>query len=884
MDKFRLWLGERLAGYREWIEGRNRAHFELAMLACVIVGVTVIVGTAYLPGGGGFVAGEPAPRSVTATDSVMVVDSEATEALREDVAALVEPVYVSDPQATDQAIAELESFFTAVDQARATVIQDEASAEASIQQAADSLRPMAPPTVSDSTLIYLLTTDTGEYEVLRTQAVGALRAAFTNTITEDSLDAARARLRDIVDTLAGSAGIAGVLYEVTGGFVRPNTVVDEQQTLIRKQAAAEQVAPVTVAVQEGEQVAVEGEVVSVQDMLVLQALGEAQGRSGWKIWLGIFFIAFLEAVAFSRLLHRFNKTTGLQNLMRLALVTLLLLFTLIARLLIISPLSAYLIPVAAIGMVVTIILNARSAFLMVVLLSLNVGLLTDLDMRYSLVAIIAGAFSVYLVTRVAQRVALLGAGAATAVLAAFAIFSVELFRETGTGEALRLSTWGLAHGFLAWVLTMLLLLILDTVFNLNTPLRLLELGNPAHPLLKRLLQVAPGTYNHSMQMGNMAEAAAEVIDADVLLARVGAYYHDIGKTIRPEYFVENQKERNVDNPHDRLSPNLSKLALAAHVRDGEHLAKLYGLPAPVVDIIRQHHGTTVMKFFYNKAQQSSKVRVEEEDYRYEEEKPRTKEAAIVMLADGTEAAVRALLNPTRRKIHGVIQEVFKQRMEDGQLDESNLTLADLHRIEDSFEQSLRGIVGERIAYPEPDGQEAPSLVRFPETLASETLVDGLSPGVPEAPVPPPVTRPRVPPSAAALRAKRTSEAGSMGSAAAANSSTHPQPAVSHAAPRRRASRRAEAGSARATARAMQTQAATRDPAPQRHDLSRRGGGPDRYSLLSCRCGCARAGGLDRGGKPGVVQSRPGRRSGHGGPQSALPRRGRADRRALLPGG
>ncbi len=770
MDKFRLWLGERLAGYREWIEGRNRAHFELVMLACVIVGVTIIVCTAYLPDTGGFAVGEPAPRSVTAADSVMVVDSEATEALRADVAALVEPVYVPDPQATDKAIAELESFFAAVDQARTTIAQaGDAAVESSVQRAVEGLRPVAPPTVYDPTLIYLLTADAAKYEILQTQAVGALRAVFTNPITEDSFDAARAGLRNIVETLAGSAAAAAVLYEVTDGFVRPNTVVDEQQTLARKQAAAEQVAPVTVAVQEGEQVVVEGEVATVQDMLVLQALGEAQGRSGWKIWLGIFFLAVLEAVAFSRLLYRFNKTAGLQNLMRLALVTLLLFFTLTARLLIISPLSAYLIPVAAIGMVVTIILNARSAFLMVVLLSLNVGLLTDLDMRYALVAIIAGAFSVYLVTRVVQRVALLGAGAATAVLAAFTIFSVELFRETGTGEALRLSTWGLAHGFLAWALTIILLLILDTVFNLNTPLRLLELANPAHPLLKRLLQVAPGTYNHSMQMGNMAEAAAETIDADVLLARVGAYYHDIGKTVRPEYFVENQKERNVDNPHDRLSPNLSKLALAAHVRDGEHLAKLYGLPAPVVDIIRQHHGTTVMKFFHIKAQQSSKVRVEEEDYRYEEEKPRTKEAAIVMLADGTEAAVRALPNPTRRKIHGVIQEVFKQRMEDGQLDESNLTLADLHKVQDSFEQSLRGIVGERIAYPEPAGGQDPGLSRLPETTTGETFLDGPATGMPETPLPPAVARPRVPPSAAALRSRRTSQADAAGAVGAAAS-------------------------------------------------------------------------------------------------------------------
>ena len=192
---------------------------------------------------------------------------------------------------------------------------------------------------------------------------------------------------------------------------------------------------------------------------------------------------------------------------------------------------------------VTIILNARSAFLMVVLLSLNIGLLTDLDMRYALVAMIVGAFSLYLVTRVVQRARSGGGSPRRPCWPPSPSSRVELFAETGTGEALRLCHLGVwRNGFLAWALTILLLLILDTVFNLTTPLRLLELANPAHPLLKRLLQVAPGTYNHSIQMGNLAEAAAETIDANPLLARVGAYYHDIGKTVRPEYFVENQKE------------------------------------------------------------------------------------------------------------------------------------------------------------------------------------------------------------------------------------------------------------------------------------------------------------------------------------------------------
>ncbi len=429
------------------------------------------------------------------------------------------------------------------------------------------------------------------------------------------------------------------------------------------------------------------------------ALSPEGTRNGWKVWLGIFCIMLLEAVVLSRLLHRFHKgTREVTNNMLLAVVILLLGGTAAARLLIIHPLSPYVIPVAALGMVVSVILNARSALLCVTLSSINVGLLTDLDMRYTLAAFVVGSLSLYLVSKVAKRAALYGTALISMFMSAFTIFALEIFSEASVGDALRRCLWGFGNGFLTSFLTILLLLFLESVLNVTTPLRLLELADPAHPLLKKLLQVAPGTYNHSIMMGTLAEAAAEAIGANPNLARVGAYYHDIGKTARPEYFIENQIF--VGNPHDHLSPHLSKVAITAHVRDGEHLGRLYGLPQPIVDIIKQHHGTSVLAYFYNKAKESTKETVDEENYRYESERPRSKEAAIIMLADGVEAAVRAIEGPTPRKIQGVIQEIIKQRAEDGQLDESALTQGDLHRIAEAFDKSLVGLMGRRIRYPD----------------------------------------------------------------------------------------------------------------------------------------------------------------------------------------
>lgn len=741
--EYRFWLRDHLSHYQESVDRRSPRRFVWVMFACLVLGTALIVSTAYMPRLYGFEQGTKASRTVVASETVVVVDEQTTLEARNEVANLVEPVYSLDAQAVRKAETDLQSLFKVVTKSRA-----EYGRSSTLAEAVAEVRAKAPSLLTNDSIETLITATDAEFATISRQALGSLSAVYSQSITTDGVEAARDKLRAIANALSLSTSSANAVYESAAGYVRTNQAVDAEQTQARKQAAMKEVAPVMITVPRGEQVVKQGDIVTSQDALVLQALGITQTRSGWEVWLGVFLVCLLEGVVFFRLLYRFNKSTGLDNIMVLTLVVLILGFTVLARLLVLNPLSPYLVPVAGLGMVVAIVLNARSGFLSVVLLALNLALITDMSMRHVFVAILVGAFAVYLVSRVVQRAELLGAGALVMVASAATIFVMEFFLGTGTGSALKIAIWGLAAGALSWVLTVLLLLLLDLVVSLNTPLRLLELANPAQPLLRKLLQVAPGTYNHSISMGNLAEAAAEAIGADPLLARVGAYYHDIGKTVRPEYFVENQIY--VDNPHDRLSPNLSKLAIAAHVRDGEHLAKLHGLPKQVVDIIKQHHGTSVMAFFYHKAQEASTVPVDEETYRYEEEKPRSKEAAIIMLADGTEAAVRAMQNPTRRKIQGMIQEVFRQRIQDGQLDECDLTLSDLHKIRDSFDTSLRGLVGHRIAYPDKNDQQDK---KSDAAANGKSKVPNGKTAEPPAAEPAGATRLRVPPSAAALARK-----------------------------------------------------------------------------------------------------------------------------------
>ncbi len=440
--------------------------------------------------------------------------------------------------------------------------------------------------------------------------------------------------------------------------------------------------------------------------LVVIVMSSPTAQGSWlaaRDWVGTLLLVVLELLFLHSFLKLLSPEALEDNNLLLVVTILFLAFAASARLLLLPEFSPYLIPTAALGMLSAVILNLRAGLLLVILGGLNVGLLTGFELSYTVVALVMGLFSLQPMLRLDQRTKFLTATGNVIVTGAAAILGAELLLDTPVVESLGLTLWAIPNGILSLVLTVSLLIVFEAAFNLTTPIRLLELANPAHPLLRRLMQVAPGTYNHSILMGNLAEAAAEAIGANALLARVGAYYHDIGKVMRPEYFIENQL--HIKNPHDKLNPNISRLAITAHVRDGGELAKEYGLPRPITDIIRQHHGTSVLSYFYQKAKETSVDAVAEESYRYEAEKPHSKEAAIIMLADSVEAAVKAMKSPTPKKLQGLISEVIKQKVDDGQLDQSGLSLGDLNRIREVFETSLWGVLGGRIPYPSDNGRQ-----------------------------------------------------------------------------------------------------------------------------------------------------------------------------------
>ncbi|MCG4584489.1 HDIG domain-containing protein, partial [Anaerosalibacter bizertensis] len=366
--------------------------------------------------------------------------------------------------------------------------------------------------------------------------------------------------------------------------------------------------------------------------------------------------------------------------------------------------SPYLMPIATSSMLITLIVNPKLALIVNFILTFLMGMILGVDDSVIATMLVGGSVVAFSVMNSSQRYNIFFNGLILGVAHIITIFSFGLIKNSDALDIVLRSGHGLLNGIFCAILTIGTLPLWENIFEVLTPLKLLELSNPNQPLLRRLLMEAPGTYYHSVMVGNLSEAAAEAIGADSLIARVGAYYHDIGKLKRPYFFKENQF--GMDNPHDKLNPTLSTLIITNHTKDGLALGEEYELPQEIKDIIVQHHGETVLTFFYYKASKGKDgENVKLEDFRYKGPKPQTKEAAIIMLADSSEAAVRSIKNPNKGKIEEMVRNIIKDRLEDGQLEDCNLTLKDLSIIANTFSNVLLGIFHDRIEYPKLDIKE-----------------------------------------------------------------------------------------------------------------------------------------------------------------------------------
>jgi len=515
----------------------------------------------------------------------------------------------------------------------------------------------------------------------------------------------------------GDRADAPRIAAVISRILLPNLIYNREASEARAKTATEAVRPVLFKVQKGEMIVRVGERINPEQSQKLRAIFQGN-RSGNRLFaaagiFGLILVLFYFPYRFAcKNIRKFNPTNRDILVLSLLIIGSFLVFK--TALLISHNIGQvfpgvdtnnyfYLFPFAAGAMIVRVFINSEVALVYCAILAPLLGIMFEGSMSVVIYALLGSIVGAHGMRQCSDRGTVYAAGLKVSVVSLAMAMAFQTFNGTLFSiQTVYVAFFALVSGVVSAGFVSGFIPVIETLFHYTTDIKLLELANLNSPLLRDLMVRAPGTYHHSVVVGNLVEAAAEAINANPLLARVAAYYHDIGKASKPLYFIENQADE--ENRHDRLAPSMSALILISHIKEGAELAREKRLGQPIIDIIRQHHGTGLIKFFYDRAKtqaEASGQTVEEKDFRYPGPKPQTREAGIVMLADCVEAASRSLANPTADRIQGMVQKIINNIFIDGQLDECELTLKNLHEIAKSFNRILNGIFHHRIDYPEP---------------------------------------------------------------------------------------------------------------------------------------------------------------------------------------
>jgi putative nucleotidyltransferase with HDIG domain len=537
-----------------------------------------------------------------------------------------------------------------------------------------------------------------------------------------TIDLQEARLLVAKARFAGSDGHDQELKKrIVARMLKPNLTFDRYMTDEKRREARNAVRPVLFQVKRGEMIVRVGERITDEEALKLETIFSARrGVSQFFLATGIFgvvLILFYFPYRFARKNIRKFKPTN-KDFLLLSLLSIATFWSIKFALIVSTALGGlfpsidtadyyYIFPFAAAAILVRIILNSEVALVYCAVCAPLFGIMFNNTLPVVIYALVGGIIGAHGVRHCTNRGTIYTAGMKVSVVNVALALSFQIFNDNlFTLQTVYCTLFAFAGGFVNAALVTGTIPLLESMFQYTTDIKLLEMANLNSPILRELMIRAPGTYHHSVLVGNLVEAAAEAINANPLLARVAAYYHDVGKLSKPLYFIENLN--NEENRHDKLSPSMSALILISHVKEGVELAKEHRLGLPIINIIRQSHGTGLINYFYQKAKNLAAVdgkSVEERDFRYPGPKPQTREAGLVLLADCVEAASRTLSEPTPARIQGMVQKIINKIFTDGQMDECELTLNNLHEIAKSFNRVLAGIYHHRIDYPEPAYKE-----------------------------------------------------------------------------------------------------------------------------------------------------------------------------------
>ena len=645
-----------------------KKQINMVIQAICMVLITIIIIKGIIPEKYNLNEGDISSLDIYATRDV--VDKIETEKLKEKAAEAVEPKYDIDYEISQKSKSELQDYFKEAEEARK-------SEDAYLER--------------DD---YCMTLSDEEFEKFKS-AVSDVQEDIINGGVRDKEEALSDAKAKVYEKLGNNEAVeaAAAILEQT---VEANSVQSEEKTEKAKKAAKDDVADVVI--KENQTVVRRGDKVTEAQYAVLAELGLVSGADSMRIWqmLGAILFVLLCAAVVAAYIRLTDKSGRFEPKIITLTCIIALLTVCIALLSKNGAVYKYLLPVAAGVAILAILTEVKFALLINFLISTAITFTVSGDIYYCISVFMAGCLCIFLFSNISQRRKLVFSSLVLCVLTAAVYFSIGLLQNVGIRECLMRVLYGIISAIITSVIVMGTLPFWENVFDIITPFRLSDLANPNQPLLKRLLLEAPGTYHHSLMVGNLAEAACEEIGGNYLLARTGAYYHDIGKLSNPEMFTENQYGAN---PHDSMTPEDSAQIIIKHVSDGKTLAREYRLPETIKKIIMSHHGKTTVAFFLNKARQLNED-VDESKFRYNAELPATKEEAVVMLADSCEAAVRSLEEKSENAIKTIIERVFAAKIADSQLQGSPITFEELQTVQNVFIKIFSGYFHSRVQYPE----------------------------------------------------------------------------------------------------------------------------------------------------------------------------------------
>lgn len=496
-----------------------------------------------------------------------------------------------------------------------------------------------------------------------------------------------------------------VIHSLLEQILVPNLVIDEFATEIARNNAENSVKPLEITFQKGDKIVFEGEPVTKLKRDALRQAGYNVYELNYQGILAMLALTALAGIIYIGYIKYFEKQ--FMEPKYFAVSAFLAIMLAISAVVIPTGFSPYVLPVPAFVILLSIFTSPRVAFVATTVLlavfAIGIQYSPQVIVTFMLLSLVAGIMVSQI--RYSRRFDLIKAGVMVSISGLVIVLAIYILEkcliDVSNTLILRDSLYIVLNGVASSMIVFFVLPLFEGMFNIITPYGLAELTD--HELLKTLLDKAPGTYHHSLMVSNLCEAAAEVVGANPILARVGALYHDIGKLQRPLFFVENQSYFGIENPHKNHNPHVSKMLITAHTKDGVELAKKYGLPSIINNFILQHHGETLVRYFYNEAVKEKGIdNVQEDQFRYSGPKPNMKETSILMLADAVESAVRAQKTPTSEQIEQIIDKIITERLNDGQLSDSPLTLKDIKAVAATFNRILRGMIHERIKYQELD--------------------------------------------------------------------------------------------------------------------------------------------------------------------------------------